>query len=55
VLAPKLIYWRTNGGTEITLIEAVATQQVVTEVERNLEEKMPAAIPAVHMLVSRCL
>jgi hypothetical protein len=24
-------------------------------VERNLEEKMPAAMPAFHMLVSRCL
>jgi hypothetical protein len=40
---------------EITLIEAVASQQVITEVERNLEEKMPAAMPAFRMLVSRCL
>jgi hypothetical protein len=40
---------------EITLIEAVASEQVITEVERNLEEKMPAAMPAFQMLVSRCL
>jgi len=40
---------------EITLIEALASQQVITEVERNLEEKMPAAMPAFRMLVSRCL
>ncbi len=40
---------------EITLIEAVTSEQVITEVERNLEEKMLAAIPAFHMLVSRCL
>ena len=40
---------------EITLIEAVASQQVITEVERNLEEKIPAAMPAFRMLVSRCL
>jgi predicted nucleic acid-binding protein len=40
---------------EITLIEAVTSKQVITEVERNLEEKMPAAMPAFQMLVSRCL
>ena len=40
---------------EITLIEAVTSEQVITEVERNLEAKMPAAKPAFHMLVSRCL
>ena len=37
------------------MIEAVASQRVITEVERNLEEKMPAAMPAFRMLVSRCL
>ena len=40
---------------EITLIEAVTSQQVITEVERYLQEKLPAAMPAFQMLVSRCL
>lgn len=40
---------------EITLIEAVVSEQVITEVERNLGEKMQAAMPAFQMLVSRCL
>jgi predicted nucleic acid-binding protein len=40
---------------EITLIEAVTSEQVITEVKRNLEEKMPKAIPAFQMLVNRCL
>jgi len=40
---------------EITLIETVASEQVITEVERNLEEKVPVAMPAFQMLVSRCL
>jgi predicted nucleic acid-binding protein len=40
---------------EITLIEAVVSEQVITEVERNLGEKMLAAMPAFQMLVSRCL
>jgi predicted nucleic acid-binding protein len=40
---------------EITLIEAVSSEQVINEVQRNLEEKMPAAMPAFQMLVSRCL
>ena len=40
---------------EITLIEAVASEQVITEVERNLGEKMPAALPAFRMIMSRCL
>jgi hypothetical protein len=41
--------------TEITLIKAVTCQQVIDEVERNLTEKMPAAMPAFRLLVSRCL
>jgi len=41
--------------SEITLIEAVASQQVITEVERNLEAKLPAALPAFRLLASRCL
>ncbi|MDP2977024.1 MAG: PIN domain-containing protein [Anaerolineales bacterium] len=40
---------------EITLIEAIASQQVITEAERNLQEKMPAALPAFQLLASRCL
>ena len=40
---------------EITLIEALASQQVITEVERNLLEKLPKTLPAFHLLVSRCL
>ena len=40
---------------EITLIQAVAPQQVITEAERNLTAKLPAALPAFHLIVSRCL
>lgn len=40
---------------EVTLIEAVASQQVVTEAKRNLAEKLPAALPAFRLLVARCL
>ena len=40
---------------EITLIHAVASQQVVVEAERNLSEKMPRALPAFRLLVDRCL
>lgn len=40
---------------EITLIEAYTSQQVLTEVERNLEAKLPQALPAFRLLVSRCL
>ena len=40
---------------EIPLIEACAPQQVVTEVQRNLQAKLPQARPAMQMIVSRCL
>lgn len=40
---------------EITLIEAITSQQVILEVERNLEEKIPAALPSFRVLVNRCL
>ena len=40
---------------EITLIEAVVSQQVLTEVERNLQAKLPRALPAFHLIISRCL
>jgi hypothetical protein len=40
---------------EITLIQAFTSQQVIIEVERNLEVKLPQALPAFRMIVSRCL
>jgi len=40
---------------EITLTEAVATQQVIVEAERNLAEKLPQTLPAFRMIVNRCL
>ena len=40
---------------EITLIEALTSEQVIMEVERNLTEKLPQALPAFRLLVSRCL
>ena len=40
---------------EVTLLEAVTSQQVIMEVERNLEIKLPAALPAFRLLVNRCL
>ena len=40
---------------EITLVEAITCQQVIDEVERNLTNKIPTAVPAFHLIVSRCL
>jgi len=40
---------------EITLIEAVACQQVIAEAERDIEAKLPGALPAFRLLVARCL
>lgn len=40
---------------EITLIDAVASQQVISEAERNLAAKIPEALPVYRLLVSRCL
>jgi hypothetical protein len=40
---------------EITLIEALTSQQVIVEAERNLAEKLPQALPAFRLIVSRCL
>jgi hypothetical protein len=40
---------------EITLIDALASQQVITEAERNLAGYLPAALPAFRLIVSRCL
>jgi predicted nucleic acid-binding protein len=40
---------------EITLIEALTSHQVITEVERNLSIKLPKALPAFRLIVGRCL
>lgn len=40
---------------EITLIEALTSQQVIAEAERNLGAKLPKALPAFHHLVDRSL
>jgi len=40
---------------EITLIEALTSEQVINEAERNLEANLPQALPAFRHLVSRCL
>ena len=40
---------------EITLVDAIASQQAVVEAERNLANKLPVALPAFRLLVSRCL
>lgn len=40
---------------EITLIQAVVSEQVVAEVERNLLDRLPAALPAMRLIMSRCL
>lgn len=40
---------------EITLIKAVTCRQVIEEVERNLKEKIPSAMPAFQMIANRCL
>jgi len=40
---------------EITLIEAIASRQVITEAERNLRDKLPKTLPGFRLLVSRCL
>lgn len=40
---------------EITLIDALAPQQVVTEAKRNLQAKLPDALPAFQLLVQRSL
>ena len=40
---------------ELTLIDAVASEQVVTEAERNLTAKMPHALPLFRLLVECAL
>jgi len=40
---------------EITLIDAVTSRQAISEAERNLAAKMPAALSTFRLLVERCL
>ena len=40
---------------EITLLEALTSQQVIVEAERNLASKLPQKLPEFRLLVGRCL
>ena len=40
---------------EITLIDALTSQQVMIEAERSLSAKLPEALPTFRLIVSRCL
>jgi len=40
---------------EITLIEAITSEQVIAECERNLIQKFPSALSSFRLLVDRCL
>jgi len=40
---------------EITLVDCVTSTQVVTEVERNLAEKLPDKLPTLRLILSRSL
>jgi predicted nucleic acid-binding protein len=40
---------------ELTLIDAITSEQVITEAERNLSAKMPDALPLFRLLVNRAL
>ena len=40
---------------EITLLDAITSEQVITEVERNLTAKLPQALSRFRLLVDRCL
>lgn len=40
---------------EITLIDAIISQQVLVETERNLTMKMPHTLSKFHYLVNRCV
>jgi hypothetical protein len=41
--------------SELTLIEALTSRQVIVEAESELSVKIPKALPAFRMLISRCL
>ena len=40
---------------EITLLDALTSEQVIVEAERNLTAKLPATLPTFRLLVDRCL
>lgn len=40
---------------EITLIDLITSEQVITEVNRNLQNKIPQALPIFKTLAERCL
>ena len=40
---------------EITLLEAVTCEQVIVEAQRNLQAKLPQALPIFQAIVGRCL
>jgi len=40
---------------EISLIDCVTSTQVITEVERNLEKKLPSKLPELRLVISRSL
>jgi predicted nucleic acid-binding protein len=40
---------------ELTLLEAITSRQVIGECERNIQTKIPRALPAFQMIVHRCL
>ncbi len=40
---------------EIGLIECVASTQVITEIERNFEKKLPIKLPELRLIISRSL
>ncbi|MBE2237348.1 MAG: PIN domain-containing protein [Caldilineaceae bacterium] len=40
---------------ELTLLDAVASTQVIVEAERNLTQKLTASLPTFRLLVARCL
>ena len=40
---------------EITLLDAITSEQVITEVERNLTAKLPQALSRFRLLADRCL
>jgi hypothetical protein len=40
---------------EITLVEALTSEQVIVEAEHNLADKLPQALPAFRLIASRCL
>lgn len=40
---------------EITLLDCITSEQVITEVERNLQDKLPTALPEFRLLVKRCV